>query len=64
MQKLVTNVAVLADRRGDLLYVSAQLFAQVCDLVYEADLQRQEPVRRILGKFSRLATDKHHRRIA
>ena len=64
MQELVADAAVLADGRGDLLHVGADLLAQIGDLVDEADLQREEGVGGVLGELGGFAPDEHHRRVA
>ena len=51
MQELAPDAVVEADAAGDLLYVGANLLAQVGNFVDEGDLGRQKCVRRVLGQL-------------
>ena len=51
MQELGADAVVEADAAGDVLDVGVDRFAQVRDLVDEADLDREKGIGRIFGQF-------------
>src|SRR5690606_7399625 len=55
LQEARADAAVEADAVGHVLHVGADFLAQVRNLVDEADLGREERVRRILGQLGRAA---------
>ncbi len=64
MEELIADTPVGADGGRHLLYVRADFFTQVGNLVDEADLHGEECICGILGKLGRLAAHEDHRRIA
>src|SRR5262245_41634092 len=61
MQKLSTDAPISSDCTRHLLYIGADRFAQISDLVYERNLHGQEGIGGIFGKFRRLRADKDDR---
>src|SRR5262245_15515035 len=52
MQKLRSDPVVEPDAAGNLLHIGPNLFAQICDLIDEGDLCRQERIGGVFDEFS------------